>query len=114
MPHTFTFSSSFLNEDGNRRFCWDTLLQGYLKSSFFLGYVLLQIPGGTLAEKYGTKKVLGLALFITSVLTLLTPMTANWNVWALIVMRIFMGIFEAVTYPSLPPLVQRYNSINQI
>ena len=98
---------SYLNEDGYRRFCWTSSRQGWLKSSFFWGYVLLQIHGGTLAEKFGTRKVLGIALFLTSILTLLTPLIALLNVYVLIAIRVLMGVAEAVTFPSLPPLIQR-------
>ena len=51
------FFSSYLNADGYRRFCWTASRQGWLKSSFFWGYILLQIHGGSLAEKLGTRKV---------------------------------------------------------
>merc|ERR1719464_72119 len=71
---------SYLNADGYRRFCWTASRQGWLKSSFFWGYILLQIHGGSLAEKLGTRKVLGTALFITAIFTLLTPLVAAWNV----------------------------------
>ena len=98
----------FVTADGYTRFCWSDSQQGLLKSAFFWGYLVLQIHGGTLAEKYGTKRVLGLALLITAILTLLTPLIAKWNIWALFVSRILIGIAEAVTYPSLPPLVQKW------
>ena len=52
-----TFFFSYLNADGYRRFCWTASRQGWLKSSFFWGYILLQIHGGSLAEKLGTRKV---------------------------------------------------------
>ena len=61
-----------------------------------------------MAEKLGTRKVLGTALFFTAILTLLTPLVAVWNVNFLIALRILMGVAEAVTFPSLPPLVQRF------
>ena len=51
------FFFSYLNADGYRRFCWTASRQGWLKSSFFWGYILLQIHGGSLAEKLGTRKV---------------------------------------------------------
>ena len=98
----------FVTADGRTRFCWSDSQQGLLKSGFFWGYLVLQIHGGTLAEKYGTRKVLGIALFISAILTLLTPLIAKWNIWALFVSRILIGIAEAVTYPSLPPLVQKW------
>ena len=52
-----TLFFSYLNADGYRRFCWTASRQGWLKSSFFWGYILLQIHGGSLAEKLGTRKV---------------------------------------------------------
>ena len=55
-------------------------------------------------------KVLGTALFITAILTLLTPLVAVWNVNLLLALRIIMGVAEAVTFPSLPPLIQRLSS----
>ena len=97
----------FQNTEGQTRFCWTDSQQGLLKSSFFWGYLVLQIHGGTLAEKFGTRLVLGSALLLTSVLTVLTPVIAKWNVWALFTSRILIGIAESVTFPSLPPLVQR-------
>ena len=63
--------------------------------------------GGSLAEKFGTKIVLGLCILSTSVLTLLTPLAATWNFWALFAIRLLIGLAESVTFPSLPPLVQR-------
>ena len=102
-----TLFFSYLNADGYRRFCWTASRQGWLKSSFFWGYILLQIHGGSLAEKLGTRKVLGTALFITAILTLLTPLVAVWNVNLLLALRILMGVAEAVTFPSLPPLIHR-------
>ena len=106
------FFSSYLNADGYRRFCWTASRQGWLKSSFFWGYILLQIHGGSLAEKLGTRKVLGTALFITAILTLLTPLVAVWNVNLLFALRILMGVAEAVTFPSLPPLIQRLEKVS--
>ena len=106
-----TFNISFVNSfedyEGHSRFCWTQSQQGLLKSAFFIGYVLLQVHGGSLAEKFGTKIVLGLCILSTSVLTLLTPLAATWNFWALFAIRLLIGLAESVTFPSLPPLVQR-------
>ena len=66
---------SFENSEGHKRFCWTQSQQGLLKSAFFIGYVLLQVHGGSLAEKFGTKKVLGIqCILLTAIFTLLTPL----------------------------------------
>ena len=99
---------SFENSEGHKRFCWTQSQQGLLKSAFFIGYVLLQVHGGSLAEKFGTKKVLGIqCILLTAIFTLLTPLAATWNIWALFVIRLLIGLCQSPTFPSLPPIVQR-------
>jgi len=50
-------------------------------SSFFWGYVLTQVPAGQLAQKYGPKIILLCAMFICSLLNLLTPLAASLGDW---------------------------------
>lgn len=38
---------------------------------------------------------------MTAVLTLLTPLAANMNVYVLLAVRVIMGIFEGVTFPCI-------------
>ena len=108
------FLCSFENSEGLTRFCWTQSQQGLLKSAFFIGYVLLQVHGGSLAEKFGTKIVLGfICVLLPSVLTLLTPIATAWNFWALFTIRILIGLAESATFPSLPPLVSRYTTYSR-
>ena len=67
---------------------------GWVLSAFFYGYLLTQIPGGWLATRFGGKHVYGLGIVATSVLTLLTPLAAEFSVWMLIAVRVLEGIFE--------------------
>ena len=39
-----------------KEYSWDEKTLGIILSSFFLGYTLLQIPGGWLADRFGGKK----------------------------------------------------------
>ena len=92
-------STSDKNEDGT--FKWDQHTQGIILGSFFYGYVFTQLPGGWIAAKYGAKRVFGFAVFVTSALTLLTPLAANFSVYALIALRILEGLAEGVTFPAM-------------
>jgi len=47
-------------------------LTGIVLSSFFAGYALMQIPGGWLADRFGFRKVLIIAVFLWSIFTVLT------------------------------------------
>lgn len=74
--------------------------KGFILSSFFIGYVLLQMPGGVVAEKWGAKYVLGVGVLCTSVCTMLTPLAANAGYWWLILLRMLVGLGEAVVFPA--------------
>lgn len=89
-------------------FEWDEATQGLVLGSFYYGYMLTQIPGGRLAEIYGGKLVYGLGVFITAVLTLLTPIAARWNLPALVALRAIEGLAEGVTYPAIHVMVANW------
>ena len=55
------------HSDGRRlRLEFET--QGYILSSFYIGYLLMQIGGGRLADTFGGKVVLGAGVLIWSFL----------------------------------------------
>ena len=75
-------------------FNWDAEQQGIILGAFFYGYIITQIPGGYLAEKYGGKWLFGIGVLVTAILTLLTPVAANAGVSAFIAVRALMGLGE--------------------
>ncbi|XP_070534945.1 vesicular glutamate transporter 1-like [Ptychodera flava] len=89
-------------------FDWDYQLQGIVLGSFFYGYIVTQIPGGWLANKFGGKIVFGSGILATALLTLLTPIATMWSVYLLIAIRIFEGLFEGVTYPAIHSVWSRW------
>jgi len=62
--------------------------------SFFFGYVLTQVPGGRLSEKYGGKTIFGWGIFLTSLFTVLSPPAAYMGEGAFIFIRILEGLSE--------------------
>ena len=42
------------------KYGWDSTFQGLLLSSFYVGYMINQVPGGLLSKKYGAKVKLNL------------------------------------------------------
>ena len=82
-------------------FGWDASTQGAILSSFFFGYLLMQLGGGWLADRFGGKLILALGVLIWSIFTIITPPAALFGLSILIVARIGMGLGEAVTFPSI-------------
>ncbi len=87
---------------------WTEAQKGYVLSSFFVGYLLLQVASGWLANRYGGRRVLGLAVLWWSAFTILTPPAAALSFMALIAARIALGLGEAATYPSTWNLFGRW------
>lgn len=80
---------------------WTATEKGLVLSSFFIGYLLAQIPSGAVSARVGGKALLGFALIWWSVSTMLTPLAAAFSFAALISARIAMGLGEAATFPAV-------------
>ena len=90
------------------QFGWTDKTKGLVLSSFFLGYMLFQVPSGWLANRIGGKFVLGLAVVWWSVFTMLTPVAAGLSLPLLLATRVAMGLGEAAMYPSAYNLFARW------
>ena len=55
---------------------WNDSIQGFVLSSFFIGY-MFNFIGGPLTNKFGGKRVFGVAILMTSMLTLLIPICTS-------------------------------------
>ena len=82
------------------QFGWSETVKGVVLSSFFIGYMIFQVPSGYLANRYGGKIILGVAVLWWSLFTILTPVAASTSLPLLIVVRIMMGLGEAAMFPS--------------
>ena len=70
---------------------------GIVISAFFLGYAAMQIPGGWLADRFGSKYVIVFAIAAWSIFTVMTSFA--WSLGSLIVIRLIFGLTEGA-YPS--------------
>ena len=70
---------------------------GWVQSAWYLGYALLQIPGGWLADRYGSRRTLIWLCMAWSALTLLTGLSPNIETLALL--WFLMGAAQAGAFP---------------
>ncbi|XP_012273084.1 vesicular glutamate transporter 2 [Orussus abietinus] len=100
-----TANNSRVDENGEiyyeQEFPWDSKIQGLVLSSFFYGYISTQLLGGWLGARVGGKRVFGIGIAATALLTLITPPLARAGVYVLVALRIVEGICEGVTYPCI-------------
>lgn len=72
---------------------------GWVLSAFALGYALMQVPSGIMADRYGPRKVLASIVTFWSGLTALTGMA--WNFSSLLGIRFLFGGGEAGAFPGM-------------
>lgn len=80
---------------------WTDTYKGLVLSSFFVGYIFFMVIGGWLANRFGGKIVLGTAVILWSIFTILTPFAAAISGTVLIAARILLGAGEAVAPPAM-------------
>ncbi|TDU32713.1 sugar phosphate permease [Panacagrimonas perspica] len=94
-------------------FGWSGTEKGLVMSSFFLGYMLGQIPAGWLSNRVGGRLTLGVALLLWSFFTLITPIAAMAGFGALILSRIVLGLGESATFPATYNLYSKWIPRNE-
>ncbi|XP_016327665.1 vesicular glutamate transporter 1-like [Sinocyclocheilus anshuiensis] len=82
------------------QFTWDPETVGMIHGSFFWGYIVTQIPGGFICQKFAANKVFGFAVVATSVLNMMIPTAARIHFGCVIFVRILQGLVEGVSYPA--------------
>lgn len=77
---------------------------GYIFSAFGWAYLLMQIPGGWLLDRYGSKKVYTYSLFFWSLFTFMQGFVdmvpLAWAGVSMFLMRFMLGFSEAPSFPA--------------
>jgi ACS family glucarate transporter-like MFS transporter len=106
------------------RVCFSTLAPGirdelgidkdhmsFVLGAFFFTYALFQIPIGSLADRYGPRAVLTIAIVAWSLCTAATSLAVGAG--ALLLVRLGLGVCEAGAYPAAAGLVRRWASAEE-
>lgn len=77
---------------------------GFIFSAFGWAYVLFQLPGGWLLDRFGSKKIYACSIFLWSLFTLMTGLagfvTGTAAVLVLFTLRFLVGGSEAPSFPA--------------
>ncbi|XP_030875885.1 sodium-dependent phosphate transport protein 3-like [Leptonychotes weddellii] len=77
---------------------WSPETQGIIFSSISYGIIVTLIPSGYLAGIFRAKQMLGAGLLISSLLTLFTPLAADFGVILVIVIRTIQGMAQGMAW----------------
>ncbi|TAL66947.1 MAG: MFS transporter [Burkholderiaceae bacterium] len=89
----------------SKEFGFSAIQMGYMFSAFSWAYVLSQLPGGWLLDRFGARRVYAASIFFWSVFTLMQASvgvltSAATAVMTLFVMRCLVGVAESPAFPA--------------
>lgn len=95
----------------------DPVTMGYIFSAFSWAYVLAQLPGGWLLDRFGSKKIYMWSIALWSVFTILqagvTWMGTAAAVVSLFLLRFMVGLAESPSFPANGRIVAAWFPTNE-
>ncbi len=95
----------------------DAVQMGYIFSAFGWAYVIAQLPGGWLLDRFGSKIAYALSIFTWSLFTMLQGgvhmFTATTAVVVLFILRLMVGLCEAPSFPGNGRIVAAWFPANE-
>lgn len=88
--------SSALVDDS---FNWSKKDQGLLLSAYFYGYIFPNLLGGFLSERFGGRIVIFIAMFISAIVTGISPFAASDNFMFMFTARLVLGVLGVGVKP---------------
>jgi sugar phosphate permease len=85
--------------------------QGTAGGIFFIGYVLLQIPGGWLAEHWSARKFCAIMILFWGAMALACGFAQNYT--ELLVARFFLGVAEGGIWPAILVLISHWFPVRE-
>ncbi|CAH2229075.1 putative inorganic phosphate cotransporter [Pararge aegeria] len=94
---------------------WDKKTQGMILSSFFWGYLIMQIPAGLLAKRYGGKPIVLFSLLANAIICALLPTLVQFGGWQVVcACRVIMGLTQACLFPGFHTLLGQWLPAHEI
>ncbi|CAG9773951.1 unnamed protein product [Ceutorhynchus assimilis] len=91
------------------KFPWPAETRALVLYAFYIGYTVLQVPGGWIADKYGARYVILICVLVTTATTAIFPIcTQSFGHVAAIVLRFILGMAHSPTMPALSSMVSTW------
>lgn len=95
------------------RFMWSMQEQSILLGGFFYSYFFFMVLGGRMAEIYGSKYIILLAVAGSASINLSTPWLANYSYTLFVLSRVLMGIIQAGVVPGIYALFSQWLTVTE-
>ena len=84
---------------------------GLASGIFFIGYLILQVPGGHLAQRWSAKKLVALLITLWGLCAIGEGLVHSYG--QLVAVRFLLGLFEGGVQPALMVLINRWFPLSE-
>ncbi|KAF5270551.1 hypothetical protein FQR65_LT05449 [Abscondita terminalis] len=106
-------SFTLLAMDYGGTFDWSIDVQYYYLTCFFWAYILMQLIGGAIVQRYRTKAVFGIGILASAICSLLIPYASITHYIFGITLQFLQGIGLGVTWTSIYAIVSVWVPIQE-
>lgn len=89
----------------------DKAMQGTAGGIFFVGYIMLQIPGGWLAEHWSARKFVAVMIVFWGLMAIACGFVHNFT--ELVIARFFLGVAEGGIWPAILVLISHWFPVQE-
>lgn len=89
-----------------KEFSFTKMDLGMIQTAFFIGYSIMQIPGGIMAEYFGHRRIVAIAVIWWSLFTSLT--IVGHSLFSFIIIRALFGMGEGPVFPAFSNFVYKW------
>ncbi|XP_072178151.1 sialin-like [Diadema setosum] len=113
--HVTSNSSEAMSHDNSNstidetEFDWSSKTQELLIAAFWIGYTLMQIPSGYLADRIGGKWLMSCGVSVSAIFNILGPIAARNGVAIFFFTRCCSGLGEGVLIPCVATMVNKWS-----
>ncbi|KAI1289623.1 putative inorganic phosphate cotransporter [Halotydeus destructor] len=91
-------------------FLWSPSTQGLILGAYFYGYSITQPFTGYLAEKFDAAKLVTYGMFVSSILTFISPWAAQVDAYLFILVRLLIGVFQGPYFTCIYVMYIRWTT----
>ena len=93
-------NSSRKDVTSQKHYDWDQVTQGKILGAFFYSYFIFMVPGGRIAEKFGSRWIIFSTLTGSAVASIIVPFVTDYHYSILMLCRFLLGMFQSSFYPA--------------
>ncbi|XP_023238798.1 sialin-like [Centruroides sculpturatus] len=110
-PKTYQQNSTYIYKEGS--YVWTQPTQGIILGSYFYGFVVTQLAGGSITFSLGPKKTVIIFSCLSSILIILTPFCADVGVSVISLCQAIVGLAQGLVLHGSFTLLGRWSPKNE-